>query len=152
MAFPARVKVPMNLGGRSQKEVDEEIFRKPGLTAEQKDISEWVPEVRAEDALPAQPLLLNFAQRANAVAVCGCLSLAFGKGTLDALETGLLPRDVAEVCTSPLLVVPRHNLRSFNVDNFRSESEVPLVQPKRICECRGKFFSVLFAVPHKSTK
>lgn len=99
MTFPARVKkVPVNLGGRSQKEVDEEIFRKPGLTAEQRDISEWVPEVRAEDALPAQPLLLNFAQRANAVAVCGCLSLAFGKGTLDALETGLLPRDVAEVC------------------------------------------------------
>ncbi|CAM9325539.1 unnamed protein product [Ectocarpus fasciculatus] len=108
----SKPKVPVNLGGRSQKEVDEEIFRKPGLTAEQRDISEWVPEVRAEDALPAQPLLLNFAQRANAVAVCGCLSLAFGKGTLDALETGLLPRDVAEVAVPASLFLLGLNVAS----------------------------------------
>ncbi|CAN0554276.1 unnamed protein product, partial [Ectocarpus sp. 12 AP-2014] len=108
----SRKKVPVNLGGRSQKEVDEEIFRKPGLTAEQRDISEWVPEVRAEDALPAQPLLLNFAQRANAVAVCGCLSLAFGKGTLDALETGLLPRDVAEAAVPASLFLLGLNVAS----------------------------------------
>ena len=90
-------KMPVSLGGRTQEEVDEELYRKPGLPEEQKDISEWVPAIRAEDAAPPQPLLLNFIQRVNAVAVCGCLALAFGKGTVDALETGLLPGEVAEV-------------------------------------------------------
>lgn len=88
----------MSLGGRTQAEVDEELYRKPGLPEEQRDISEWVPAVRAEDAAPPQPLLLNFVQRVNAVAVCGCLAFAFGKGTVDALEAGLLPQEAAEVC------------------------------------------------------
>lgn len=95
----------MSLGGRTQNEVDEELYRKPGLPEEQRDISEWVPAVRAEDAEPPQPLLLNFAQRANAVAVGGSLALAFGKGTVDALETGLLPREVAEVCAMCVFVI-----------------------------------------------
>ena len=95
----------MSLGGRTQQEVDEELFRKPGLPEEQRDITEWVPALRAEDALPPQPLLLNLAQRVNAVAVCGGLALAFGKGTADALEAGLLSQDVAEVCAFSSVVV-----------------------------------------------
>lgn len=104
MLIRACGKGPVSRGGRSQKEIDEEIFRKPGLPEEQRDISEWVPAERAEDQVPPQPLLLNFAQRANAVAVCACLALAFGKGTTDALETGLLPPEVAKVCVCVLSV------------------------------------------------
>ncbi|CAM9968956.1 unnamed protein product [Scytosiphon promiscuus] len=108
---PSR-KTPIARGGRSQKEIDEEIFRKPGLPEEQKDLKEWVPAVRAEDARPPQPLLLNFAQRVNAVAVCGCLALAFGKGTVDALETGLVPQEVAEVAVPVSLFLLGLNVAS----------------------------------------
>eukprot|EP00752_Nemacystus_decipiens_P016466 g14720.t1 len=109
---PKRRKGPVSLGGRTQQEVDEELYRKPGLPEEQRDISEWVPEVRAEDALPPQPLLLNFVQRVNAVAVCACLALAFGKGTVDALETGLLPAELAEVAVPASLFLLGLNVAS----------------------------------------
>lgn len=126
---------PVARGGRSQKEIDEEIFRKPGLPEEQKDTREWVPETRTEDARPPQPLLLNFAQRANAVAVCGCLALAFGKGTADALETGLVPHEVAEVCTWNLraLVSVRCAVPGSCPPAFESAAKMTQMDERFVC-------------------
>eukprot|EP00903_Cladosiphon_okamuranus_P009345 g8911.t1 len=103
-------KAPVSLGGRTRKELDEELYRKPGLSEEQRGILEWVPA--AEDAAPPQPLLLNFVQRVNAVAVCGCLALAFGKGTVEALEAGVLPQEVAEVAAPASLFLLGLNVAS----------------------------------------
>lgn len=116
------------LGGRSQGDVDDEVFRAPGLPEDQRGPTQWVPSVR-DDSAPVQPLLLSLPQRANTVAVFACCAVAFGRGTAGALEAGLLPQGVAEVAVPASLFLLGLNVASAAVGASIAKSKgrsVPL--------------------------
>lgn len=100
-----------NMGGKTSGEVDDDIFRKPGLPEDQRGPRAWVPPA-ASDGPPPQPLLLSLPQRANTVAVVACCALAFGHGTAGALEAGLLPQEVAELAVPASLCLVGLNVAS----------------------------------------
>lgn len=110
------------LGGRSQSEVDEEVFRQPGLPKEQRGPSQWVPPEGADSA-PPQPLLLSLPQRANAVAVLGCCALAFGRGSAGAMEKGLISQEVVDIAVPASLLLIGLNLASAAVGGTIARSK-----------------------------
>lgn len=99
------------LGGRSQRDVDDEVSRPPGLPEDQRGPSQWIPPAR-DDSAPPQPLLLSLPQRANTVAVLFTFAVAFGRGTEGALEAGLLPQEVAEAAVPASLFLLGLNVAS----------------------------------------
>ena len=118
----------VTLGGRSQGDVDDEVFRPPGLPEDQRGPSQWIPPVRDESA-PVQPLLLSLPQRANIVAVFAFCAVAFGRGTAGAVEAGLLPQEVAEVAVPASLFLLGVNAASAAVGASIAKSKgrsVPL--------------------------
>lgn len=75
---------------------DEDVFRPPGLPKDLKAPSEWTPPA-SEDRHRPEPLLFSLPQRAYTVAVIGCCALAYGQGTTEALDRGILPQNVVDV-------------------------------------------------------
>lgn len=73
-----------------------DISRPPGLPDEMvAPINKvWVPPKK--DLASAETLLLSLPQRAYAVGVAGCCALAFGHGTAQALEAGIVSPEVVD--------------------------------------------------------
>lgn len=103
---PSAINTPA--GGASGAGQADEVFRPPGLP-DAKNL--WTLPDNA-DRGPPQPLVLSPPQRAYIVALAGCTALAFGRGTADALEAGLLPPDVPEVAMPICLLLVGMNLAS----------------------------------------
>lgn len=81
----------------SKTQVSVDVSRPPGLPEEMVEPINrvWVPS--KEDSASIESWALSLPQRVYAVAVAGCCAIAFGRGTAQAIELGVLPSDITDV-------------------------------------------------------
>lgn len=99
-----------------------DVTRAPGLPDELVEpINKvWIPQ--KEDG-PVETLNLSLLQRVNAVAVVGGCALAFGRGTTQAVDTGLFPPGTVDVAVPASLFLLTLNVASAAVGGSLARSK-----------------------------
>lgn len=86
------------------RDMDGDLRRPPGLPGQQQKRTLPKSSAEAKDN-PPEPLVLSLPQRASTVAVVACCALAYGRGTSQALEQGLISQDVANLAAPASLLL-----------------------------------------------
>ena len=104
-------KVSKVLGSGDKNDPDDDLRRPPGLSSGPRGPTLWRAPEKAKGPRP-ESVLFSLPQRANAVAVAACCALAYGRGTAQALEQGLISQDVVNVAVPGSLLLLALNAAS----------------------------------------
>lgn len=92
------------LTAKGTRDMDGDLRRPPGLPGQPQKRALPKSSAEAKDN-PPEPLLLSLPQRASTIAVVACCALAYGHGTIQALERGLISQDVVNLAAPASLLL-----------------------------------------------